>query len=286
MTLPIILGVLALALGLLSALLTLLVGKRYHEINRSNSSRLKNLDEQVSSHATLHRSHTRATTNLDAEFAMCRSQIAQLNTSTGGFWRMATGVLLQIRQMSTDHILACIEHLKERGNGSVDTMKLLTAELRRRRYDQRMSARTASQVSREFAEALRRSPCVAIEAKDTVKVQVPEPKTSFVVPPANYPAGTPSATRGNRLQREVADLVDHYDAQGKPGDLRGPMDGRIFENLRSALAESFERKCMPAPDYVQIDRIVTDLLSRTVASRRINDDLAKLAHLLQRGRKA
>lgn len=218
MTLPISLAALALLLGLLSALLAYLVGKRYHQINTENGRRLREFDEQLKSHTQLHRSHTRRLQDLDAEFRMCRSQIAQLNTSTGGFWRTAIGTIVQIRQMSDNHIANAIAHLEETGRGSSESMTQFRNEQRRRRYDVKMSARTPAEV---FKETLLGSPSISIEEKGTAKLI--EPKTSFVMPPIDWP---------------------------------------------------------------QVDKVVSDLVNRTVMSRGLNADLVRLQHLLGRGRRS
>lgn len=215
MTLPIILGALALVLGLVSALLALLVGKRYHQINSENGRRLREFDDQLKAHANLHRSHGRHLTELDSEFRMCRSQIAQLNTSTGGFWKTALGTLLQIRQMSDDHIENALLHLEETGRGSSESVRMLREEQKRRRYDARMRARTPAQVVREFQDSVK-GPMISVEAKGTDRLI--EPKAQI--------------------------------------------------------------------DWPQVDKLVLDLVNRTVMSRSLNGDLLRLQHLISRGRRS
>lgn len=166
MTLPISLAALALVLGLLSFLLALLVGKRYHQINSENGRRLREFDEQLRSHADLHRSHGRRLLNLDSEAALCRSQIAQLNSSTGGFWRTALGTLLQIRQMSDGHIENALLHLEETGRADSGTVRLLRDEQKRRAYDAKMRANAAFK-----ARVAMLDPNAKVEAKGTDVVQ-------------------------------------------------------------------------------------------------------------------
>lgn len=224
MTLPISLAALALVLGLLSFLLALLVGKRYHQINSENGRRLREFDEQLRSHADLHRSHGRRLLNLDSEAKLCRSQIAQLNSSTGGFWKTALGTVLQIRQMSDDHIENALLHLEETGRASSRTVRLLRDEQKRRAYDAKMRANAAFKARAAIAD-----PSVAVEAKGT-------------------------------------DVVQEFN-----------------KSVRSA--------CIMAPesaglkiDWPQVDKVVSDLVNRTVMSRSLNGDLLRLQHLLRRGR--
>jgi hypothetical protein len=237
--------------------------------------------QEFASHAALHRSHTRRLGEID-------KHLHNLGESTGGMWRTALGTLLQIRQMSDAHIANAIAYCDEVGSEADEGRARLCAEQKRRRYDARMSEKQAQAEIKRFHEVTR-DPAVKVEFKglDTLE-QIGACMGLTGARPAKtsgYPAGEPTATRGNRLQREVADLVDLYDRLGKPGDVTCPLDGRIFENLRTALAESLDRGCMPAPDWKEIDRVLKGLIDRHGLSS-IKVDLHKLWHLLARGRKS
>lgn len=155
MILPISLGALALVLGLISLVLAYLVGKRYDHINTQNSDRLKNLDDAFT------RLRDRAF-NSDERIKHLIAQVAQLNTSTGGFWRTALGTLLQIRQMSDGHIENSLAHLTETGREGSQAWDELRAEQKRRTYDAKMRALTPVQVFAAMTD-----PSVKVEAKGT-----------------------------------------------------------------------------------------------------------------------
>lgn len=168
MTLPIILlSVLALALGTLSVVLSLLVGRRYHQINRENSRTLNEFRDDNNRLAQQVRREGDRVIHLQSDLAICRSQIAQLNTSTGGFWRTGIGTIVQIRQMSDNHLEQALAHLKETGREGSQSWRDMLNEQRRRRHDKKMSS--APKVIEEFNKNVAFNPVVsAKEAKDEI----------------------------------------------------------------------------------------------------------------------
>lgn len=133
MNLPfIIVSVLALALGTLSVVLSLLVGRRYHQINRENSDTLREFRSDLSRLAQQVRRES------DRQ-SMIGERLTRLDDSTGGFWRTALGTTLQIRQMSDAHIANALAHLTETGREGSDGWDSLRAEQKRRARDRRLS---------------------------------------------------------------------------------------------------------------------------------------------------
>lgn len=174
MNLPfIIVSVLALALGTLSVVLSLLVGRRYHQINRENSDTLNEFREDV------RRMRDRAS-NQGRQIGDLQTDLQRLEATTGGFWSTALGTVLQIRQMSDAHIANSLAHLTETGREGGEAWDNLRTEQKRRARDQRLSPTYQVEIGIERPiDVLRRlaGEPIQVEAKGVDKVEQRGPMT-------------------------------------------------------------------------------------------------------------
>lgn len=256
MTLPIILlSVLALALGTLSVVLSLLVGRRYHQINRENSRTLNEFRDDNNRLAQQVRREGDRVIHLQSDLAICRSQIAQLNTSTGGFWRTGIGTIVQIRQMSDNHLEQALAHLKETGREGSQSWRDMLNEQRRRRHDKKMSSATTP--IQEFNKLLLGNPMIVAKGTQTLE------QIGACMGTENKDASP--------VDRAIARLIKSV----SNGD--GISDSVEF--LRDFFKE-------PPIDWFEVNRIIESLISRTGLSKGLNSDLWKLKHLLARERKS
>lgn len=257
MTLPIILlSVLALALGTLSVVLSLLVGRRYHQINRENSRTLNEFRDELRTHSQLHRSHTRSIANTDAEISIQRQLLSRIDESTGGLWKTGIGTIVQIRQMSDNHLGQALAHLEETGREGSQAWRDMRNEQRRRRHDKKMSATTPLQ---EFNKALLGNPMIVAKGTQTLE------QIGACMGTENKDASP--------VDRAIARLIKSV----SNGD--GISDSVEF--LRG-----FYKEPKDDIDWFEVTRIIDSLISRTGLSKGLNSDLWKLKHLLARGRKA
>lgn len=175
-----------------------------------------------------------------------------LLSATGGLWPTGRGQLMQIRDMTDAHISNALEYLKENPAppSFLGAKDHLLKEQDRRHYGRKLGipvqiGEAADQIEKAvgrrpntiiFGEAAKTRFLARCAAQFLNTTKAPSRTPAEEV--ARYPAGSPfGPLPGTRLEYEVGLLVRMYDRAGKPGDYRHSIDGRIFENLRSALQD-------------------------------------------------
>lgn len=174
MILPIVLGAVALALGVLSVWLVHVVHTRYRSVNEGNRETLSEFETRLKSSDTLHRSHTRRLAEIDSAIRLLEAYETQnslVREASGGVWSTGTGVKVAIRDMTDLHLANCIAWIEElppedrRRKQHREGLKMLRAEARRRRYGVKLSRTIGVDLAVDFNDVVQSAPVLAIEEK-------------------------------------------------------------------------------------------------------------------------
>lgn len=165
---------------------------------------------------------------LETEMANLRTQLSgledavktlseendKLHRTTGGFWTTETGITLQVRQMSDNHIESALRLLRARGfSEDTDGVKNLLAEQNRRKVDRDYSA--ASDKVKEWRSLYPTTiPTIATSATDpnveSLKAQLARIREAVIVFFGATPLDTLDLVRQLVTNRMKEDQHKHH----------------------------------------------------------------------------
>ena len=149
-------------LSLLIATIALVLGIMLFRALRSHARAIREVQK-----------HIRENT-IDDRIALLALRIGKHDDASGGFWKMASGELIRVRDMSTTHIKNCI------AGGFTKTVlakAMLQKELRRREVDEEWSKKGPSLSAIDNVAATVLAVAKRLRSKPTTKPKLDDAKT-------------------------------------------------------------------------------------------------------------